>query len=132
MGSISTGNVSTGNVSVGSFAGTDQVRTPDKARVEVVDLGTVKVGRFTMEPGWRWSESIKPIVGTDTCQARHVGAVVAGRLAVRHGDGTAVELATGDAYVIEPGHEAWVVGDEAFVGLEFEPVTAEEFARPAT
>ena len=70
---------------------------------------------MTVQPGWRWSECIKPVVGNDTCQARHVGAVVSGRLAVKHNDGTQVELSAGDAYVIEPGHDAWVEGAESCV-----------------
>jgi hypothetical protein len=117
------------NVSIGSFARPDEVRTPDKGRVEVVDLGAVKAARLSMEPGWRWVDSIKPIAGTDACQLRHVGSVVSGRLAVRHSDGTEVVIGPGDAYVIEPGHDAWVVGDESVVALEFESAAADSFAR---
>src|SRR5204862_419904 len=76
--------------------------------------------RMTFEPGWKWSDCVKPVAGTDTCQLRHIGVVGSGRLTVRHDDGTEVELGAGDAYVIEPGHDAWVVGDEPFVGYEFE------------
>lgn len=112
-----------------SFSAPDQTRTPDKTKVEVVDLGVAKAGRFTMEPGWRWSECIKPVVGTDSCQARHVGAVVSGQLAVQHLDGTEVELGPGDAYLIEPGHDAWVLGHEPFVGYEFESKTAETYGQ---
>ena len=60
------------------------------------------------------------MAGTDSCQARHVGVVHSGRLAIKHVDGTEVEIGPGEAYVIEPGHDAWVVGDERFVGFEFE------------
>ena len=112
-----------------SFNAADETRTPDKTKVDVVDLGGVKAGRFTMQPGWRWSECIKPVVGTESCQARHVGAVVSGRLTVRHNDGTEQELGRGDAYLIEPGHDAWVVGNEPFTGYEFESKTAETYAR---
>jgi mannose-6-phosphate isomerase-like protein (cupin superfamily) len=112
-----------------SFDKPDERRSPDKTQVEVVDLGSVKVGRMTLQPGWRWSECIKPVAGTDSCQARHVGVVHSGRLNVLHDDGTEVELGPGDAYVIEPGHDAWVVGDEGFVGFEFESRSAEEYAR---
>jgi hypothetical protein len=72
---------------------------------------------------------VKPVAGTDSCQARHVGVVHEGQLGVRHDDGTEVELKTGDAYVIEPGHDAWVIGDGRFVGYEFESRAAEEYAR---
>jgi hypothetical protein len=111
-----------------SFDDANEVRTPAKSRVEVVDLGSTKAARLTLEPGWRWSECIKPVVGTERCQVRHVGAVVSGRLALEHDDGSTIEIGPGDAYVIEPGHEAWVVGDDTFVGLEFEPSAAESYA----
>ena len=112
-----------------AFDSPDETRTPDKTRVEVVRIGGATAARMTMEPGWRWSECIKPVAGTDTCQARHVGVVQSGRLHVIHDDGTEVELGPGDAYVIEPGHDAWVSGDERFVGFEFESRSAEEYAR---
>jgi hypothetical protein len=111
-----------------SFDAPDETRTPDKTRVEVVRLGEATVARFTFQPGWKWSECVKPAVGTDSCQARHVGAIVSGRLRVVHNDGTEGEVGPGDAYVIEPGHDAWVVGDEAAVAFEFE--SAETYARP--
>ncbi len=109
------------------FDSPDETRTPEKSRVDLIRVGSTSAGRFAFQPGWRWSECIKPIAGTDSCQNRHVGVVASGRLAVRHEDGTEVELAAGDAYVIEPGHDAWVVGDEPFVGYEFE--SAETYAR---
>ena len=111
------------------FDSPDETRSPDKTNVEVVDLGDVKAARMTLQPGWRWSECIKPVVGTDSCQARHVGIVHSGRLVIKHEDGTEVEIGPGDAYVIEPGHDAWVVGDEPFVAFEFESRAAEEYAR---
>jgi quercetin dioxygenase-like cupin family protein len=111
------------------FDSPDETRTPDKTRVDLVRMGETTAARFTFEPGWRWSECVKPVVGTDSCQARHIGVVQEGRLAVRHEDGTEVELTPGDAYVIEPGHDAWVIGDDRFVGFEFESRSAEEYAR---
>jgi hypothetical protein len=111
------------------FDSPDETRTPDKTRVDLVRIGGTTAGRFAFEPGWRWSECIKPVVGTDSCQARHVGVVQSGRLRVAHEDGSEVELGAGEAYVIEPGHDAWVVGDERFVALEFESQTAEGYAR---
>lgn len=109
----------------------DQTRTPDKTRVEVVDLGGVNAARLTMQPGWRWSDCIKPVAGTDSCQARHVGAAVSGRLVIKHDDGAETEVGPGSAYRIEPGHDAWVVGDEPFVAYEFESTTAVTYATPA-
>jgi hypothetical protein len=112
-----------------SFDAPDETRAPDKTKVDVVRLGGATVARFTFQPGWRWSQCVKPVVGTDSCQARHVGAIVSGRVHVRHDDGTEGEVGPGDAYVIEPGHDAWVVSDEAAVALEFE--SAETYGRPA-
>jgi hypothetical protein len=111
------------------FDSPDETRKPDKTQVDVVHLGGTTVGRFAFEPGWQWSECIKPVAGTESCQARHVGVVHSGRLAVKHEDGTEVEIAAGDAYVIEPGHDAWVVGDERFVAFEFEQRAADEYAK---
>ncbi|MET0895281.1 MAG: cupin domain-containing protein [Acidimicrobiia bacterium] len=112
-----------------SFGTPDEHRTPDKTEVDVVDLGSVKAARMTLQPGWRWSECIKPIVGTESCQHHHEGTVVSGRMHVEHDDGTTLEIGPGDAYVIEPGHDAWTVGDDVFVGFEFDSKAAESFAR---
>ena len=112
-----------------SFDSPDETRTPEKTKMDVVDLGRAKAARLTAQPGWRWSECIKPVVGGESCQARHLGCVSSGRLRVRHDDGSEMQLASGDAYVIEPGHDAWVVGDEPFVAFEFESASAETYAR---
>ena len=112
-----------------SFESPDERRSPDKTEVLVVDLGSVKAARMTFQPGWRWSECIKPVVGTDSCQVHHEGMVAQGTMRVRHDDGMELELGPGDAYVIEPGHDAWVVGSEAFVGYEFDSKAAETYAR---
>ena len=114
-----------------TFDAADEIRTPDKARIEVVDLGSAKCMRMTAQPGWRWSESVKPVVGTDSCRARHVGTVTAGALHVVHDDGTEQDLTPGAAYVIEPGHDAWVTSTEPFVSFEFESATAETYAKPS-
>jgi hypothetical protein len=111
------------------FNSPDETRTPEKTRVDVVRMGGTTAARMTFEPGWRWSECVKPVAGTERCQARHVGVVQSGRLAIEHEDGTEVEIGPGAAYVIEPGHDAWVVGDERFVGFEFESRAAEEYAK---
>ena len=111
-----------------SFESPDETRTPDKTKVELVALGGAKAARFTMQPGWRWDECIKPGAGTDTCQSLHLGVGVSGKLHVTHNDGSEVDLTPGNAYRIEPGHNAWVVGDEPFVAYEFESGTAETYA----
>jgi hypothetical protein len=114
-------------ITSGSFDQPDETRTPDKIKVEVVRLGAVTAGRVTFQPGWRWSQSMKSVAGTDSCQVRHVGTIVSGQLHVVHEDGSEVEAVAGAVYVIEPGHDAWVVGDEPVVGYEFE--SAETYAK---
>ena len=111
------------------FETPDETRTPSKTRVELVRMGATTAARMTLEPGWSWAECIKPIVGTERCQLRHVGLAQSGTMAVEHDDGTEQEIHAGQAYVIEPGHNAWVLGNEPFVGFEFEAPTAEEFAK---
>ena len=111
------------------FDSPDETRAPDKMWVDVVNMGGTTAARFTMEPGWRWSECVKPVAGTDSCQHRHIGVVQSGTMRVTHEDGTVLELGPGDAYVIEPGHDADVLGEERFVGFEFEQKSAEEYAR---
>jgi quercetin dioxygenase-like cupin family protein len=111
------------------FDSPDETRTPDKTRVDLVRVGGTTAGRFAFEPGWRWSECVKPVAGTESCQLHHVGVVQSGTLRVAHEDGTETDLRAGEAYVIEPGHDAWVVGEERFVAYEFESRSAEEFAR---
>ncbi|MFL5961030.1 MAG: cupin domain-containing protein [Gaiellaceae bacterium] len=116
---------------VRDFSAPDETRAPDRTKVEIVRMGGTSASRMSLEPGWRWSECIKPVAGTETCQLHHVGVIVSGRMGVRHEDGTEQEIASGNAYVIEPGHDAWVVGDEPVVGYEFDSRTAEEYAKGA-
>jgi hypothetical protein len=106
----------------------DETRTPDKTKVEVVRLEGFTIGRFHLEPGWRWSDCIKPVVGTDSCQLSHVGYVDSGQLTVRLSDGTERTIKAGESYTIPPGHDAWVEGGERVVAIEV--LSADEFARP--
>jgi hypothetical protein len=115
-----------------SFDQPDELRTPPMARVAVVQLGPAKVARFNLEPGWRWSDSVKPIVGTEYCQAHHVGVLASGSMHVVHSDGSESVLEPGSAYIIEPGHDAWVEGDEPLVAYEFDSQTAERYATPGS
>ena len=96
----------------------DELRTPSKTRVEVVHLEGFTIGRFNFDPGWRWSECIKPVVKTDHCQVSHVGYAVSGRITVRLTDGTERTISAGESYTIPPGHDAWVEGGQPFVGIE--------------
>ena len=113
------------------FSAPDETRAPDKTKVDIVRMGGTSASRMSMQPGWRWSECIKPVAGTDSCQHHHVGVLVSGTLHVAHDDGTEQDIGAGQAYVIEPGHDAWVVGDEPVTGYEFDARTAEEYARGA-
>jgi hypothetical protein len=112
-----------------SFDSPDETRTPDKTKVDVVNIGGTTAGRSTFQPGWKWSECIKPVVGGDSCQARHVGTAISGQLHIVHEDGSEADVGAGDAYVVEPGHDAWVLGDEPFVSFEFESKTAAAYAK---
>ena len=106
----------------------DELRTPNKTRVEVVRLDGFTVGRFAMDPGWRWSECIKPVVDTPACQNSHVGYAISGRLTVATTDGTKKNIGPGDSYSIPPGHDAWVEGNEPFVCIEV--ISADQYAKP--
>jgi class 3 adenylate cyclase len=100
-----------------SFANPDEVVTFPKGFAENVTLGEVTVGRLVQQPGWRWSEHIKPIAGTESCQFHHTGVAISGRGMVRMNDGTEVLISPGDVLDIPPGHDAWVVGDEPAVSI---------------
>lgn len=106
----------------------DEVRTPDKTRVEVVRMEALTMGRFRFEPGWRWSECVKPVVKTESCQNSHVGYAVSGRITVRMKDGTQKSISAGQSFTIPPGHDAWVEGNEPFVAIEV--MSAEQYAKP--
>jgi quercetin dioxygenase-like cupin family protein len=90
-----------------------------KGKLEVVVVGGQTVGRGIFEPGWRWSEHVKPIAGTASCQAAHTGYIVEGRMVVRMDDGSEVEYGPGDAFYMPPGHDAWIVGDQRCVAIDF-------------
>jgi mannose-6-phosphate isomerase-like protein (cupin superfamily) len=109
MGSIETKNMSK----------PDELRSLPKTRVEVVKLGSHTVMRGTFEPGWKWSECVKPTVGTPSCQVHHVVYTVSGRMIVRMDDGTQKEIGPGESAVIPPGHDAWVIGNEPCVTIDF-------------
>ena len=111
-----------------SFDSPDESRTPDKTKTDVVHMGGTTAARLTLEPGWSWAECIKPVVGGDSCQLSHLGVAQSGRMRITHDDGSTVEIGAGETYVIEPGHHAEVIGDEAFVGFEFQPGSAEAYA----
>jgi uncharacterized cupin superfamily protein len=105
---------------VRSFDSPDETRPFEgKGQVEVVNLAGQTVLKGTFEPGWRWSENVKPIAGTDTCQAPHMLYCESGRMKVAMDDGTEQEIGPGDVATIAPGHDAWIVGDEPCVMIDF-------------
>lgn len=114
---------------VKSLAKADEVRTPEKTRVEVVHLKDFSIGRYRLEPGWRWSDCVKPVVHTDLCQVSHFGYVCSGALTVQMADGTKKTLHEGESYTIPPGHDAWVEGGEPFTSIEV--LGAENYAKPS-
>jgi len=107
-------------VEISDFSTPDEVRRPERTTVEVVKVGGGEIGRYTFELGWRWSECIKPVVGTDSCQVEHIGYFVSGHLQVQHGDGSTGDVMPGMVYRIAPDHDAHVVGDEPVVVVEFQ------------
>lgn len=102
-----------------SFATPDQVRTFPRGHIDVIRLDEIAIGRFRLEPGWRWSQDVAPVVRTRSCQLRHVGYVISGSLRVTMDDGTELVIERGDCYEIPPGHEVLVMGPEPWESVEF-------------
>ncbi len=108
----------------------DEVRTFSKGKVELVNLGDATVGRATFEPGWRWSTCVKPLAKTNSCEAPHFHYQISGTMRIRMDDGTEVECKAGDVAIIPPGHDAWVVGNEPVIGVDFQGMR--NYAKEAT
>jgi hypothetical protein len=102
-----------------SFARPDETRTFERGQVDLVDIGGTQIGRLTLHPGWRWSEHVKPIAGTDLCQAPHFQYHVQGTLRIRMADGTELDGHPGDVTTLPEGHDAWVIGDEPVVLVDW-------------
>ena len=98
----------------------EEVRKFDMGKVEVVNVAGATIGRATFEPGWKWSTCVKPIAKTNSCQAAHFGYQISGTMTTRMDDGTEKTSKAGDVLNIPPGHDAWVVGNEAVVVLDFQ------------
>ena len=101
------------------FKSPDEVRTFEKGKLELLNIGGGVVGRLTLEPGWRWSLHVKPIAGTEWCEAPHFQYQTSGRLGVYMSDGTQLESVAGDVTALPSGHDAWVIGDEPVVLIDF-------------
>jgi class 3 adenylate cyclase len=102
------------------FTEATDVRRFPHGHVDVVEMDDHVVGRMTYEAGWRWSIDVKPIAGTEACQFHHVGYVISGRLRTQMPDGTELEVGPDEVFEFPPGHDAWVVGDEPWVAIDFE------------
>jgi hypothetical protein len=102
-----------------SFAKPDELREFPRGRAEIVAVGGGHVGRLVFEPGWRWSTHVKPIAKTESCEAPHFQYHVSGRLAIRMDDGTELVAGPGDVTALPSGHDAWVVGDEPVVVVDW-------------
>ena len=98
----------------------DEIRTFDKGKVELVKIDGATVGRAIFQPGWRWSESVKPLAKTKSCEAPHFNYHVSGTLRVRMDDGTERDLRAGDVSRLASGHDAWVIGNEPVVLVDFQ------------
>ncbi len=101
------------------FAQPDEVRTFENGRAEILRIGGMEIGRLTFSPGWQWSKHVKPIAGTDLCEAPHFQYHVAGRLHVVTADGAEFEFGPGEVTSLTAGHDAWVVGDEDVVVVDW-------------
>jgi hypothetical protein len=102
------------------FGNPDEVRTFPKGKVEIVNVGGSAIGRATFEPGWKWSTSVQPLVKTRSCEAPHFQYQVSGTLEILMDDGTRLTSHAGDVTLLPMGHDAWVVGNEPAVLVDFQ------------
>ncbi len=106
----------------------DETRTFPHGKLELVTVGGGTVGRFTLEPGWKWSQHVKPIAQTDLCQVAHFQYVISGTLHVVMADGQDFDVRGGQVVVLPPGHDAWVVGKDPVVAIDW--YSATQYAKP--
>ena len=103
-----------------SFNAPDETLTPPNVKMEIVKFGDMSIVKATWQPGWRWTEHMRSIAGTETCQGTHFTYVISGSLRTRMDDGTEFDIGPGDIAITAPGHDAWVLGDEPCIGLDFQ------------
>ena len=106
-----------------NFSKPDEVRTFEKGKLELLHMEGGTVGRLTLQPGWRWSEHVKPIAGTKSCEAPHFQYQVSGKIHVLMDDGTEFESGPGDVTALPMGHDAWVIGNEPVVLVDWHGAT---------
>ena len=103
-----------------SFSKPDEVRTFPKGKLELIKIGGAVIGRATFEPGWRWSTSVQPLVNTKSCEAPHFQYHISGTIKILMDDGKQFECKAGDVSLLPEGHDAWVVGNEPVVIVDFQ------------
>jgi TusA-related sulfurtransferase len=96
----------------------DETKLTPKGILQLATIGGFTLGLRTLEPGWRWTESMRQVMNTETCETRHIGYVISGRMGFQMDDGTALEVGPGDAFDVHPGHDAWTIGDSPFVFID--------------
>jgi hypothetical protein len=102
-----------------SFLTPDEIREFANGKAEILNIGGAEIGRLVLQPGWRWSNDVRPIARTDSCHAPHFQYHVSGRLAIRMDDGSEFVAGPGDVTSLPKGHDAWVVGDEPVVVVDW-------------
>ncbi len=112
-----------------SFDQPEEVREFPNGKAEILTVGGAEIGRLVFQPGWKWSNDVKPIAGTDSCQAPHFQYHVSGRIGLRMDDGTELEAGPGDVTSLPSGHDGWVIGDEPAVVIDW--YGASTYAKPS-
>jgi quercetin dioxygenase-like cupin family protein len=102
-----------------NFEDADETRTFESGKLDLVKIGDSEIGRLVLQPGWRWSDHVKPIAGTEWCEAPHFQYHVSGTLRVKMADGHEFDARPGDVTALPSGHDAWVVGDEPVVIVDW-------------
>ena len=105
---------------VKGFSNPDEVRTFDKGKLELIKVGGALIGRATLQPGWKWSDSVKPIAKTESCEAPHFQYHASGTIRIRMDDGTEKDVKAGEVSLVPTGHDAWVIGNEPVVLIDFQ------------
>jgi len=105
---------------VKGFSNPDEVRTFDKGKLELIKVGGALIGRATLQPGWKWSESVKPIAKTESCEAPHFQYHASGTIRIKMDDGTERDVKAGEVSLVPTGHDAWVLGNEPVVLIDFQ------------
>jgi len=109
----------TGQAEQKSFEKSDETRTFTLGALDLLQIGGAEIGRLTLQPGWRWSVHVKPLVGTELCEAPHFQYHASGVLRIQMADGTEFDARPGDVTALPSGHDAWVIGDEPVVVIDW-------------